>query len=181
MVKVSEQLFKQQVGNKLKSIRQDKQLSLDAAAKLTGVSKAMLGQIERGESSPTINKLWQIASGLEVSFSSFFATSKALRQHNQAFPNDSKMKVDTLFGYQEDTQFEMFEIQLTDFHQQDSAPHSHGVIEHIVVLSGELAMLFDGEWHPLKQGECVRFFADQAHSYKAITETVRFQNIVYYP
>ena len=32
--------------------------SLDKAAEETGVSKAMLGQIERGESSPTLATLW---------------------------------------------------------------------------------------------------------------------------
>lgn len=37
---------------------------------MTGVSKAMLGQIERGESSPTVTTLWKIATGLQVSFSS---------------------------------------------------------------------------------------------------------------
>ncbi len=33
--------------------RKAKGLSLDRAAKLTGVSKSMLGQIERGEQNPT--------------------------------------------------------------------------------------------------------------------------------
>lgn len=38
-------------------------------AELTGVSKTMIGQIERGESTPTITTLWKIANGLKVSFS----------------------------------------------------------------------------------------------------------------
>jgi transcriptional regulator with XRE-family HTH domain len=45
--------------------------SLDVTSQKTGVSKAMLGQIERGESSPTIATLWKIASGFDVLFSSF--------------------------------------------------------------------------------------------------------------
>lgn len=63
------------VGVNLKRLRQEKGWSLDKTAKETGVSKAMLGQIERGESSPTVAKLWQIASGFEVSLSSFIAAS----------------------------------------------------------------------------------------------------------
>ncbi|MEZ8384857.1 helix-turn-helix domain-containing protein, partial [Vibrio splendidus] len=47
------------VGVNLKRLRQEKGWSLDKTAKETGVSKAMLGQIERGESSPTVAKLWQ--------------------------------------------------------------------------------------------------------------------------
>ena len=55
----------------LKKLRQEKGWSLDKAAEKTGVSKAMLGQIERQESSPTIATLWKIASGFDTSFSSF--------------------------------------------------------------------------------------------------------------
>ena len=42
------------IGEKLKSIRMARTLSLDDAAALTGVSKPMLGQIERGQSVPTV-------------------------------------------------------------------------------------------------------------------------------
>ena len=44
----------QQVGLALKQLRQQRGWSLDQAAQTCGVSKAMLGQIERGESSPTV-------------------------------------------------------------------------------------------------------------------------------
>lgn len=50
----------------LKSIRSDRGWSLDQTAAQTGVSKAMLGQIERGESMPTVATLWKIATGLGV-------------------------------------------------------------------------------------------------------------------
>lgn len=59
------------IGNKLKDIRNKRNLSLDEVTKLTGVSKAMLGQIERGQSNPTVSTLWKIATGLKVSFSLF--------------------------------------------------------------------------------------------------------------
>ena len=42
------------IGKKLKSIRMARTLSLDDTAALTGVSKPMLGQIERGQSVPTV-------------------------------------------------------------------------------------------------------------------------------
>ena len=58
------------VGQNLRRLRNSLGLSLDEASKLTGVSKAMLGQIERGESSPTISTLWKISSGLKVNFTS---------------------------------------------------------------------------------------------------------------
>lgn len=53
------------IGEKLKSIRMARTLSLDDTAALTGVSKPMLGQIERGQSIPTVTTLWKIATGLK--------------------------------------------------------------------------------------------------------------------
>ena len=66
------------VGQNLRRLRNGLGLSLDEASKLTGVSKAMLGQIERGESSPTISTLWKISSGLKVNS---VTTSKGTASH----------------------------------------------------------------------------------------------------
>ena len=63
------------IGERLKEIRNTRQLTLDDVAELTGVSKPMLGQIERGQSSPTINILWKISTGLKIPLS-FFCKQK---------------------------------------------------------------------------------------------------------
>ena len=173
--------FKTHIARHIKELRQQKGLSLDATAKLTQVSKAMLGQIEREESSPTIATLWKIASGLETSFSAFFAEEAKLHEHEWAFPDDALMKVRTLFAFQADTGMEMFEICLLNGHKQDSSPHGMGVIEHVLVLTGKMRVFFDKQWHELQAGESLRFFADQAHAYEALGEEVVFQNIICYP
>ena len=173
--------FKSEIAKRLKSERTRKNLSLDATAALTGVSKAMLGQIEREESSPTIATLWKIASGLGTSFSAFFAHQPKLQTSEQVFPKDPKMQVTTLFPFQPDTGLEVFEIRLSDYHQQLSSAHSVGVIEHVHVLSGQMSVFFDQQWHSLKSGDSVRFYSDQPHGYEAVSETVVFHNIVYYP
>ncbi|MEH6823752.1 MAG: helix-turn-helix transcriptional regulator, partial [Motiliproteus sp.] len=61
----------QYLAKALKALRKEKGWSLDRTAKETGVSKAMLGQIERGESSPTIATLWKIAGGFNTQISTF--------------------------------------------------------------------------------------------------------------
>ena len=58
------------ISDNLRSLRQSLHLSLSEVSERTGVSKSMLGQIERNESSPTISTLWKIATGLQVSFTS---------------------------------------------------------------------------------------------------------------
>ncbi len=173
--------FRAQIALHLKTLRKAQNISLDAASKLTGVSKAMLGQIERQESSPTISVLWKISSGLGTSFSAFFAGDPKLHVSDRAFPADTHMKVNTLFAYQDDAKMEMFEITLTHFHQQMSSPHAVGVIEHIVVKQGEMQVFFDQNWHRLKAGERVRFFSDQQHGYQALSECAVFDNIICYP
>ena len=45
------------IGSQLKAVRSERGWSLSQTAEHTGVSKAMLGQIERGESSPTVATL----------------------------------------------------------------------------------------------------------------------------
>ena len=45
------------IGKHLKNIRQNRELSLDEAAEMTGVSKPMLGQIERGQSSGRLQRV----------------------------------------------------------------------------------------------------------------------------
>ena len=72
------------IGNRLREIRMKRGLSLDEVSRLTGVSKAMLGQIERAKSVPTVSTLWKIATGLKVSFSLFMEeTQDTLKVINQ--------------------------------------------------------------------------------------------------
>ncbi|MDR9829070.1 XRE family transcriptional regulator [Vibrio sp. FNV 38] len=174
--------FKKQISAHLKTVRGSKGLSLDSTAKCTGVSKAMLGQIERGESSPTIATLWKIASGLETSFSAFFADEVSnLGSSGMTFPQDPKMRVKTLFPFQSETRIEVFEIVISGLHQQDSSPHEHGVIEHIHILQGQLELRVSDECVTLNEGDSYRFYADQPHSYIAMTEAVTFHDIISYP
>ena len=56
----------QAVGQNIHRIRKAQQLSIDRAAALSGVSKSMLGQIERGLVNPTVSVLARIAGGLHV-------------------------------------------------------------------------------------------------------------------
>lgn len=57
------------VGSNLRRIRTSRGLSLERLARASGVSRAMLGQIELGQSTPTINTIWKIARALNCPFS----------------------------------------------------------------------------------------------------------------
>ena len=62
------------VGTSLRRLRKERALSLEALARASGVSRAMLGQVELGQSAPTISVLWKIARALGVPFSTLIST-----------------------------------------------------------------------------------------------------------
>lgn len=66
------------IGANVKAARERRKLTLDAAALLTGVSRSMLAQIEKGDVNPTISVLWKIANGYKVSFTSLTEAPGAL-------------------------------------------------------------------------------------------------------
>lgn len=179
----------EKISSTLKTIRQERGWSLDVTSQKTGVSKAMLGQIERGESSPTIATLWKIASGLNVSFSSFMEDlspaglipihrSGKLKQIHQ---QDDKMRIMPLFSYDEILRFELFIIELLPGCEHISPPHQKGVIEHVVASSGEIEVLANGIWHNLKANEGLRFNADQPHGYRNVTNIKSvFHDMIHY-
>jgi transcriptional regulator with XRE-family HTH domain len=177
---VSAEAFRKTIAERLKTCRETRGLSLDATAAATGVSKAMLGQIERLESAPTIATLWKIATGLDISFSSFFAGGPAPAPRRSLFPDDPDMRIDVVFPYSADTGMEMFEVTLTNGHHQRSPAHGTGVVEHVVVLKGAVELSFEGTRRRVGQGEAVRFHADVEHEYRALTDPAVFQNIICY-
>ena len=172
--------FSKYISVRLKGLRSERGWSLDATSKMTGVSKAMLGQIERGESNPTVGVLWKIATGFETSFSSFLVDFAAENPEERSFPDDPHMHVRTLFPYTAELKMEVFEITLTNNHVQRSEPHRAGCIEHVIVIEGEMDVFFDGREHRLQKGECIWYFADQPHGYSAVGDESVFHNIINY-
>lgn len=179
----------EKISNTLKNLRQERGWSLDITSQKTGVSKAMLGQIERGESNPTIAILWKIASGFDVSFSSFvedleagsaeiFHRKGSLQQMN---PDDDKILIQPLFTYDESLKFEVFIIELLPGCEHLSPPHQKGVIEHIIVSRGEMEVFANNMWHKVKENEGLRFNADQPHGYRNTSSTKAiFHDIIHY-
>src|SRR5471030_441820 len=141
----------------LKALRKELGWSLDKTAEKTGVSKAMLGQIEREESSPTIATLWKIASGFSTSFSSFIEDissefNKPVHrggQTQQLHPADEKIRVMPLFPFDNQLNFEIFVIELLPTCEHFSPPHQSGVIEHVITVEGKMEVLVNGTWQPL--------------------------------
>jgi len=174
----------------LKKNRKDRGWSLDVTARKTGVSKAMLGQIERGESSPTTAILWKIATGLSVSISSLIEpvpdieeetlirTADDLRQ----LPRTDGTVVAPLYPFEPRFGFEYMELTFLPGFARESEAHEPGVIEYITVISGQIEILADGIWHMLKSGQSIRFRGDKPHGYRNnSTKNATTLSVIHYP
>ena len=77
------------VGKNLRRLRKQHRLSLEELARQSGVSRAMLGQVEQGKSMPSIKTLWQVAQALGVSVSWFLEPASTASVLLIAPPEDS--------------------------------------------------------------------------------------------
>ena len=61
---------------RIRTLRAERNLTLDALADLCAVSRAMLSRIERGESSPTAHLLARICGGLGITVAAMFSLDR---------------------------------------------------------------------------------------------------------
>ena len=175
------------IGNKLKDIRNKRNLSLDEVTKLTGVSKAMLGQIERGQSNPTVSTLWKISTGLKVSFSLFIDENqddlKVIYQNDitPIIEDNNRMRLYPIFPFDANKGFEIFTIELEPGCNHISTPHNDGVEEYIIVTEGQIEININDKKFILQKGNSIKFMANKPHTYKNINQDKSvFQNIILY-
>lgn len=168
------QEIKRRVGQNLVRLRKSRQLSLEKLAAMAGVSRAMLGQVEAGDSAPTISFLWKVARGLDVRFADLLGeeasadvvvlpaqNAKILRSANNGFESRA------LFPFDNRRRAEFYELRLRAGHEEQADAHAEGTYENLVVNSGKLELII-GNSAPieLKTGDSVYFRADVPHVYK---------------
>lgn len=177
------------IGRNLNHIRKRRGQSLDKVADLTGVSKAMLGQIERGESTPSVNVLWRIATGLKVSFSSLLANREEdnetlLLRRTEIAPvveENGQMRIYPQFIFDSNRGFEVFIIELEPGCSHRSDPHDEGVEEYISLIEGELEVKIGDEKFVLNKGDSIRYMANKNHLYRNLSnKLISFHHIIYY-
>jgi transcriptional regulator with XRE-family HTH domain len=163
------------VGSNLRRLRTRRGLSLERLAQISGVSRAMLGQIELGQSAPTINVLWKIARALEVTFSALISTrtqsgalvlrsseSKILTSKDRSFSSRA------LFPFDEPRRVEFYELRLAAGSVEDADAHPPGTTENLVATAGTIEIDVGGDTHHLDAGDSILFEADTPHAYRNV-------------
>lgn len=178
------------VGANLKRFRAERGLSLERLSKASGVSRAMLGQIELGQSAPTINILWKVARALGVPFSALISETAApstmimpasrartLRSRDGGFSSRA------LFPMDRPRNVELYELRLAPAAVEHADPHPPGTAENLVVTTGTLEMTVNSDRSRLEAGDAILFEADVPHSYRnpGNVETIMYLVMTYAP
>lgn len=176
------------VAKNIKRLREERKLSMDELSKLSGVSKSMLAQIERGGGNPTISTLWKISNGMKVPFDALTVGPKSpyeLVKTSDLQPlleDGGKVKNYSIFPDDENRRFAVYYLELEEGSYWESEPHLKGAAEFITIFSGKIEICTGGRSFQVEKGESIRFKADAVHSYKNIgAEPVLLHMIIYNP
>jgi transcriptional regulator with XRE-family HTH domain len=170
-----------QVAGRLKKLRQKAGLSLEQLAKASGVSRAMLSQIETLKANPTIAVLWRIAGGLGVSFAELLGEGRYGPQVELSraadarylYSEDGAFRSRPLLAHVPGHRVELYELRLEPGGVDTADPHPAGSFEQLLVTQGEMRISVPGESYELGPGDALLFPADRPHSY-ACTSTNPF-------
>lgn len=171
----------------LAKLRRQKSLTLDKLADLSGVSKAMISQIERGDSNPTVNVLWKIAAALHVPFGQLLNDERPpvkLVRHASCksfASDDASMHLLPLFSFDEEKHCEIFSVVLAAQANHHAPAREADSEEYVLLNEGTLEVEVKGETYTLHPGDAIRFHSDSPHQYRnPAIAPARFQNIIFY-
>ncbi len=155
----------------LKRIRQQQNISLDVLAEHTGVSKSMLGQIERGEANPSIGVLGKITGGLHIEIQELLQEPKnllVLQRQADLRPikaGESKYQIYSLFSPEEKQNFEIYQMEIMPGQRYASSSHGNHTREYVLVSQGRLKLELEQKVYELDERDSLRFDSDKPHTY----------------
>lgn len=173
------------IGKNLRRLRVRSGYSLERLAKVSGVSRAMLGQIELGKSVPTISLLWKVAKALGVPFSALnidgeASESRVLRAKEAKIltSSDGKFTSRALFPHDNARKVEFYELELSRGAEERAVAHAPGTFENLIVTKGEVEIVIGGESHLLQTKDAILFQADVPHIYRNVSSETAIMYLV---
>lgn len=162
------------LGARIRTVRQQQRLTLDALAERSGVSRAMLSKIERGENNPTLVVVVKVALGLGISTSHLIGVEE--RRQVILVPKERRMVFrDEETGFERQLLFPSFEDNGIDFVRHvlpegvtsgDMPAHQRGAEKYVVVEQGRLRVVLPGGAHLVDAGDALYFECDVAHRFE---------------
>ncbi|MDA7950957.1 MAG: XRE family transcriptional regulator [Pirellulaceae bacterium] len=177
------------VCGRVKQMRSKKDWTLQQLSTLSGVSRSMLNQIERGTANPTLGIAFRIAQAFGLTLGELvdFPESKpridVIRsgQSTHLFRDDDHCTIRTLSPVHLEKEIEFYELILKPNGILDSAAHFEGTREFLTIQSGRVRLTSGEEVCELVAGDSAHYPADVSHKIEnlAPTESIAFLVDIY--
>jgi transcriptional regulator with XRE-family HTH domain len=170
---VVEEVASGRLGRRVRALRRERGLTLEGLARSSGVSRAMISKLERGEKNPTLVVAAKVAEGLGVSLSQVVGVEE--RREVVVVRRERRMVMrDPQTGFERQLLSPSFGGRGIEFIRNvvpigstsgEFPPHRRGVSEHVVVERGRLRVLLGSDDYFLEGGDALYFEADVAHRF----------------
>jgi transcriptional regulator with XRE-family HTH domain len=156
----------------VQGIRKSRGLTLDMLSAKSGVSKAMLSQIESGKVNPTVATVWKISQGLEVEINSLLEGSGEPRREFHITRRDDIVSLDTdeeglhikvLTPVEMVEDLEMYLLTFGPRGALRSAAHFPRTEEFLTVIEGKVRVTAGENRTDLSAGDFIRYHCDVPH------------------
>ena len=161
-----------ELGNRIRSERSRRGLSLKQLGKRACVSISMLSAVERGAKAPTVLVLDRIATGLDTSLARLLSNEDRaqvvfLRKHEQAVARDpSGWERRILSPVVPGVEFEFMRTTIGPGVDAGTfLPHAAGSREYVAIERGTLRLTIDGTPHILEAGDSAFYRGDRHHAF----------------
>ena len=166
----------QQVCQRVKVMRRRKGWTLEQLASLSGVSRSMLSQIERGTCSPTLGVAYRIAQAFQLTLGELVDTATpssridVIRSDDEAylFRDDAHCRIRTLSPLQLEKEVEFYQLVLKPAGMLSSAAHFQGTREFLTVEKGRVRVTSADIHCELSKGDSAHYAADVPHEIQNI-------------
>jgi transcriptional regulator with XRE-family HTH domain len=166
------------LGSRIRAERSSRSLSLDRLAELSGVSRSMVSEVERGVKTPSVLVLDRLATALGTSISRLLDEPArdcvvVLRRSLQRVVRDpSGWERRILSPVLPGVEFEFMRTTIgAGVDAGVFSPHQPGSREYVAIESGTLRLAIDGEQYILDAGDSVCYPGDRRHAFANPGET----------
>ncbi len=159
------------IGGRLREARRRAGMSLDALSKVSGVSKAMLSQIEQNKANPTVVVLYNVAAALNLDVADLLGRVSPkphfniIRADNERyhFISNEQCSIRTLSPLRMEKDIEFYEVVLHRGGSLDSDRHFRNTEEFVTVARGRVRICCAEHEAVLSRGDSAHYSADAPH------------------
>ena len=168
------------VGNEIQRLRRSYKYTLEELARKSGVSKAILSQIERDRSNPTLSTIWRITEALDHPIHDLLSPEKDFEPFEKIKKNhipsvtseDGGFSLRILGLISVVDSIQWYEFEARPGSTLISESHGTGSIECLALIKGKLQVELEDVRETVEAGETLRYSTDTKHKLTNIGKSI---------